>query len=190
MSDRQALILICSVYSASAPSRRKRSKRQIEDEVRDQHGGSWKRYLEQEWREDKRSTPDHELHLLHERWFSATVADWVSKMSSVDQSYTLFRHAVADQLRWFLFEDYIQCNILDIPTEGYFAAWADLSYTIETAAQLTLIGNLGDLTTFQESHVLFRNSGNVQASLNMEAFATLSFNVGQVELIGMYFTVK
>lgn len=53
--------------------------------------------------------------------------------------------------------------------------WPDLDVNIETSALLTLIGNLGDLSSFGESHVLFRNSGSVKASLNLEALITLQF---------------
>lgn len=86
----------------------------------------WKRYLEYKWRKDKSSTPEHELHLLYKRWFWADLADWLSIMFAIDQDYTLFCHTVNQQLRWFLFQDSVQCTLFDIPTEAYFAAWADL----------------------------------------------------------------
>lgn len=133
---------------------------------------------------DKRSTPDHELHLLHERWFSATVADWLAKQRNIDFDYEAVRHTVDQQLRWYFFRDSISCTLAGIPTKAYFAAWADLNVNIQTSGVLTLIGDLGDLSTFQESHILFRNSGTVKASLNFEAFASLQFTTGQVELVG------
>jgi chitinase len=148
------------------------------------HGGSFKSYIDHEWRLDKRSTPEHELHQLHERWFSASLADWIAKMRQVDLNYDLVRHTVNEQFRWYLFRDTIQCTLAGIPTKAYFASWADLNINIETAAILTLIGNLGDLSTFQESHVLFRNKGLVKASLNFEALATLQFATGPIELVG------
>jgi chitinase len=172
---------------AAAPKHRRKSKREIEDLaqiVKREHGGSWKRYMEHEWLEDKRSTPEHELHLLHARWFSADLADWLSKMYTIDQDYTLFRHSINQQLRWFLFEDSITCTLFNILADAYFAAWADLNVDIDTSAQLTLIGNLGDLSSFQESHLLVRNSGSVKASLNIEALGTLKFTTGQIELVG------
>jgi chitinase len=173
--------------SAASPKHRRKSKRDMEDlseVVKREHGGSWKRYVEHEWLEDKRSTPEHELHLLHERWFSADLADWLSKMYTIDHDYKLFRHSIDQQLRWFLFEDSITCTLFGIPAEAYFAAWADLNILIDTSAQLTLIGNLGDLSSFQESHLLVRNSGSVKASLNIEALGTLKFTTGQIELVG------
>jgi len=43
---------------------------------------------------------------------------------------------------------------------------------------------LGNWESFSESHILFRNSGDIKASFNFDALATLSFNTGQVELFG------
>jgi chitinase len=170
-----------------------KSKREMNDLaeiVRRDHNGSWKRYMEYEWQEDKRSTPDHELHLLHERWFSSDLADWLSKLLTIDDEYTLFRHNINQQMRWLLFEDSIECTLFGIPAEAYFAAWADLDINIATTAQLTLIGNLGDLSSFDESHILVRNSGSVKTSLNIEALATLKFTTGQIKLVGMSWGIQ
>ena len=46
-------------------------------------------------------------------------------------------------------------------------------------------GNLGDLSSFQESHLLFRNKGSITSTLNMEALAQLSFSTGDTELFGL-----
>jgi chitinase len=162
----------------------RKSKREIQETVDREHSGSYKSYLDHQWRLDRRSTPEHELHLLHKRWFSQTLADWLSNFRKIDIEYDLIRHTVNEQFRWYLFRDSIQCTLAGIPTQAYFAAWADLNINIETAGVLSLIGNLADLSTFQESHVLFRNKGSVKASLNLEAFAELQFSTGTVELVG------
>lgn len=48
-----------------------------------------------------------------------------------------------------------------------------------------LQGHLNDLTSWNQSHVLFRNKGSIQAGLHMEAQATVRFSTGSVELFGM-----
>ncbi|KAK2037093.1 hypothetical protein LZ31DRAFT_600779 [Colletotrichum somersetense] len=152
-----------SNFVAAAPTKVKRSAEQIEEEVHRDHGGNYKQYLYHMWSVDKRSTPQHKLHDLHARWFSK----------------------VNEQFRWNIYEESITCNIKGIDTTGYFTAWADLNVNIETSALLTLIGNMGDLSSLEESHVLFRNSGSVKTSLNLEAFVQLQSQTGRVELFGL-----
>ncbi|GKT50966.1 mutanase Pc12g07500 [Colletotrichum spaethianum] len=172
---------------AAAPTKLKRSKRQIEEEVHRDHNGSYKKYMYHLWSIDKRSTSQDELHELHARWFSKSgaIKDWIDRFSKVDAEYELVRHRVNEQIRWNLYDESIACKIKGVDTVGYFKAWADLNVNIETSALVTLIGNMGDLSTFDESHVLFRNSGSVKASLNVEALVTLHFLTGQIELFGL-----
>jgi chitinase len=111
------------------------------------------------------------------------VADWWAKQRWVDVQYDLVRHSVGESFRWWLVRENFKCSFQGIPTEAYFAAWADLNVYAETTGILSLIGDLGNLGSFQESHVLVRNKGNVKASLNFEAFANMKFNSGTMELI-------
>jgi chitinase len=177
-----------STIVAAAPSstRRKRSAADIHREVKRDHGGSYKRYLDHLWQEDKQYTPAHELHELHARWFSGQAADWISKMRGVDVQYNLVRHRVDETVRWILVDESVQCDWDNgVTATGRFRAWADLSVNIETSAMLTLIGNLGDLSSFDQSHVFFRNKGSVKASFNLDALATASFMTGPMELFGL-----
>lgn len=172
---------------AAAPTKSKRSKREIEQEVHNNHNGSYKEYMYHLWQADKRSTPPHELHELHSRWFSKSgdIKDWIDRLRNVDTDYDLVRHRVNEQVRWNLYDESVACNINGIDTTGYFSAWADLNVNIETSTLLTLIGNLGDLSSFDQSHVLFRNSGSVKTSFNLEALITLQFLTGEIELFGL-----
>ncbi|KAK4097654.1 glycoside hydrolase family 18 protein [Parathielavia hyrcaniae] len=176
-----------STIVAAAPSkRRKRSLDEIHSEVKRDHGGSYKRYLNHLWEEDKRLTPAHELHELHARWFSGEVADWIAKMRGVNVEYNLVRHRVDQTMRWDLVDESVQCDFDNgVSATGRFKAWTDLSVNIETSAMLTLIGNLGDLSSFDQSHILFRNRGSVKASFNLDALATVSFMTGTMELFGL-----
>jgi chitinase len=172
---------------AAAPTRkRKRSLSDIRAEVKRDHGGSYKRYLDHLWQEDKRETPAHELHELHARWFSGSVADWITKMGDIDANYDLVRHRVDETVRWTLVDETVQCGFDNgVTAAGRFRAWADLIVNVETSAMVSLIGNLGDLSSFDESHVLFRNRGSVKASFNLDALATVSFMTGPMELFGL-----
>lgn len=54
-----------------------------------------------------------------------------------------------------------------------------------TILTFTLQGHLNDLSSFEQSHILFRNKGSIQAGLHMEAQATVRFSTGSIELFGM-----
>jgi len=69
-------------------------RREAEIEVERDHGGSWEKYLDHRWRVERRATPDDELHLLHKKWFSATLGEWVQALRYVDVQKDLIRHSV------------------------------------------------------------------------------------------------
>lgn len=114
-------------------------KREIKMEVDNVHGGSWKRYLHHTFKEEQRRTPDHELHILHKKWFSATLSDWLAGQYDVDEDYELARLTYKDQFTYYLFNEQFKCTYKGLPVNAYFAAWADLSIDIETSSTLTLI---------------------------------------------------
>jgi len=145
------------------------------------HSASWERYLDHTWRVERRSTPEHEMDELHKRWFSVAVADWVNRQKQVDLDYDLVRHGVHENVRLILFEQEKECPGVDV----YAKIWADLNINVETAAVVTLIGDLTDLASFEQSHATFRNKGDIEVSLNFQADAELRFSTGTKELFGM-----
>ncbi|KAM7204861.1 family 18 glycosyl hydrolase [Rhypophila sp. PSN 637] len=161
-------------------------KREQQVEVERDHGGSWESYLDHKWRLDRRSTPEHQLHELHERWFSSALGDWLNAMQHVDESYEVFKRSISDNVEWTLFEWGPKiCQLGGYPTEMYLKMWAEIDYEVEAVAMLNLIGDFGDLNSWKESHVHFRTKGDVEASLNVLAFAKISFNSDEIELFGM-----
>lgn len=44
---------------------------------------------------------------------------------------------------------------------------------------------MGDLNSFQESHLLFWNKGSIVATLSFEALGQVSFSTGSAELFGL-----
>lgn len=149
-------------------------------EVDSDHGGSWESYLEHRWRTEKRSTPEHEKHLLHERWFSLALVDWINKQKDVDIDYDLVRHSVRETFVWNLFRDSKSCPNLDASAH----IWTELTVNVDTSAVISLIGDLSNLKSFDQSHATFRNKGDVEASFNFVANAELRFSTGPAELAG------
>ncbi|KAK0710667.1 hypothetical protein B0H67DRAFT_516214 [Lasiosphaeris hirsuta] len=160
-------------------------KREQQVEVDRYHGGSWESYLDHRWSVERRSTPEHELHELHERWFSSTLADWLNAMEHVDESYEVFKRSISDTVTWTIFEWARVCQFNGFPTQMYLKMWAEIDYEVEAVAMLNLIGDFGDLNSWKESHMHFRTKGDVEASLNFLAFAKISFNSDEIELFGM-----
>ncbi|KAI3338994.1 carbohydrate-binding module family 18 [Ustulina deusta] len=159
-------------------------KRDVELRVRHEYGGNWKRYAHDVFHEDRHNTPEEELHLLRKRWFSADLKMWFDKQLDVNEQWTAATHMVQDDFRVYFSDDRIDCSFGGLPVQGYFAAYADLNVNVQTSAQLTLIGKLNNLQSFQESHLLARSKGNIDAMLVFDAFGKVSFSTGRLEIFG------
>ncbi|KAK3338506.1 hypothetical protein B0H65DRAFT_446351 [Neurospora tetraspora] len=179
-------------------------KREMQEEVDRNHEGSWPDFLDHKFSLDRRSTPEHELHELHARWFSYDLARWMDRFSKVDETFEVASYSVNDRVRWNLFSWTQICELMGIPTEMYMKVWADLDINVETTAELNLIvlalvwtsanldylrthqqGDFGDMSSWRESHMLFRSKGEIKTTLNLWAFARMAFNSDEVELFGL-----
>ncbi|ETS76426.1 hypothetical protein PFICI_11813 [Pestalotiopsis fici W106-1] len=171
------------------PVKRDNVRRSMEAEVERDFGGSWVRYTNHRYRKERRETPEHEMEHFNKRYHGGSAATWRNAMAILnneefEQEITSPVHHVKETFPFYLFNENLQCTLGGIPFDAYFTVWADLHVDIQTSAQLTLIGRLNDLSSFKESHVLFRNRGSVQAGLHMQALAQLRFSTGPLELFG------
>ena len=130
----------------AAPGTTPTRKREIITEVETLHGGSWKRYLHHTFKEEQRRTPDHELHILHKRWFSANLADWLTGQYDIDEEYELARLTYKDTFTYYLFNENLKCTFQGLPVNAYFAAWTQLGIDVETSATLTLLVSGGSVS--------------------------------------------
>lgn len=126
-----------------------KNKRDIEIEVQRKHGGSWKRYVDHIYRQEKRETPSHLLHEFRKRWTDPSITLWLKFMEALnelefDKEVDLASHHITKQFPFYLFNENLQCTLLGIPYTAYFTVWADLHVDIETSAQLTLIVSCND----------------------------------------------
>lgn len=169
--------------STAAPAK---SKRQIQDEVDVDHGGDWHSFLDHHWNLQRRATPDHKLHILHERWFSIELDDWIQRMRHVEVEYTALRHSIRDTYVVPLFDEEKVCQIGPVTQTLRAKLTASMNINIETSAQLTIMGNLGDLSSFKQSHMTLRNKGSLSVLVDFQAFAELRFGSLNNELAGMF----
>jgi chitinase len=170
-------------YWSDIVAARPGSKRKRDIEIETHFDGDHKEWLEAQWHIEKRSVP---LEDLHKRWWSGNVREWLDRQKKVSLQYTGVRHRVADTITVPIYEQDLRCPAFG--TDGFddlfFKCWAELHVDISASAGVTLIGNLGDLTSFEESHAWFRSTGAIDATLNFQAKAALSFHTGPVELFG------
>ncbi|KAF2733512.1 hypothetical protein EJ04DRAFT_468282 [Polyplosphaeria fusca] len=159
-----------------------KAKRDLEVEVK--FGGDHKAWLEHTWHREKRSLDKDELH---KRWWSGNVKEWWDRQREIDVDYTGIRHQVRDTFTVKIFDQDLKCpQFPEWVDDLYFRSWAKLTVDIQTAAGVTVIGNLGNLKSFDESSAWFHTSGSIDASLNFEAMGKMSFHTGQVELFGAH----
>lgn len=164
----------------AAPGNQKQ-KRQQEREVKEEHGGDYKSWIEHTWHKEKRSMDMEELHA---RWFSGEVYEWFTIQKKVSMDINVLSHELNDKIRWYLFKQNLDCKPYGID-EMFFEAYADLNIHANLATGLTLIGTLGNLQDFSQHAVWFRSAGKVDVELVFRAFAKMSFHTGQVELFGV-----
>ncbi|OTA84778.1 glycoside hydrolase family 18 protein [Hypoxylon sp. CO27-5] len=161
-------------------------KRDMHAEVKREHAGDWHSYLDRRFARERRETSEEELHLLHERWLSIVLDDWYNRMRDVDYDVDVLRHSIQDSFVFTLFDETKVCQIATGVTQTVHAKLeAILSVLIETTAQLTLIGRMGDLTSFKQSHLTFRNKGVIVGTFDFEAYAELRFGTLQKEIVGL-----
>jgi len=158
----------------------------IKREIHEDHGGDWTSWLDHTYHMERRATPDHELHKLHERWFSITLDNWITKMKDVETNHTLLRHEVNDIYEYTLFNERRDCQLTPgVPTTLSAKLKVATNIKMQTSAQLTLIGSLGDLSSFKQSHVTLRNKGFITVLLDFEAFGQLRFGSLENEILNV-----
>ncbi|KAL2757510.1 glycoside hydrolase family 18 protein [Sodiomyces alcalophilus JCM 7366] len=162
----------------AAPPDRKRS---VKREVQREHGGNWKRYVDHQFRKERRETPDDQLHEFEKRWFALALEDWLDRQHDAETDYDLVRHSVNQNFRWTLFDQDISCPRLDAHAE----LWASLNVNVETAAVATFIGSITNIANLQHTYVTFRNSGDVKFTFHFDANAELRFTTGPTEVVGI-----
>ncbi|KAK4118089.1 glycoside hydrolase family 18 protein [Parathielavia appendiculata] len=170
---------------AASPNE-KRSMEDLEHIVKRDHDGDWKRYLDHSYRMDRRNTPPEELHLLHERWYSANLIDWIAKMRNVQMNVDVLDQRVRKSFIYTILHERRDCMLNDF-TQLILEAdiHARITADVQTSGVLTLIGDLNDMSSFRHSYVNFRNKGEIKASLVFAAHGELRIPYMEETLLGI-----
>ena len=107
-------------------------------------------------------------------------------MREVELHYTALRHKIKDVFFIPLFDETKVCQIGPVTQTLHAKLTASMNIDIQTSAQLTIMGNLGDLSSFRESHLTLRNMGFVTVLVDFQAYAELRFGSLNNELAGMW----
>ena len=166
-----------NVVAAAADGKKKRkSKRTLADV-----GGSHKRWLEEEFRDDLHfgglSTEE-----LHARWFGSAVLDWLRKMLKPEISKK-FTHDLDETYTAKIVEARWHCPGHD----GFLLAQALANIKVSTSFGFTLITKLSLPIDLSQSYLTFSNKGDITATFTLEAFINFFYDTKEIQLLDLPF---
>ncbi|KAG8353315.1 hypothetical protein FVEN_g8694 [Fusarium venenatum] len=157
-------------------SLKRHAKRNLEDV-----GGSHRRWLEEEWRDDKHFGSLNKEE-LHKRWFGHDVLDWLKQLVSGKNSGLGAgrSHKYNDEFTLSIVDQRFTCP--DINVDGKLEVSAQTEVDLETSYGFTLIATLGGKSGIEisDSYLYFRNKGEVRAKFVVDATVTARFDTEDV----------
>lgn len=159
-----------------ASKRRKRSLEEV--------GGSHKRWLEEEWREDAHfgglTTRE-----LHERWFGSDVVSWLKGLFNGDIKPE-FTHNIDTTFTAKLIEEkWGPCKVSGVDVEANLLVQALANVKVATSFGITIITKLSLPLDLSQSYLHFKNKGDVSAVFSLDAVGKAVFGTGDIELFGL-----
>lgn len=149
--------------------------------------------MDYEWRTERRNTPDDQLHVLHKKWFSQELEDWITRQRKITYETSLLSHGIHDQYIIDLINVKNECPLEWLPegVEDDIGAVisATLNMDVQTSALLTMKGDMAHIQDLQ-SYLTFRNKGEIKASLTFDAWAELRFPDWEKTLFGEFFSLR
>ncbi|KAK3390167.1 glycosyl hydrolases family 18 protein-like protein [Podospora didyma] len=156
---------------AAAAKHKKKRKRSL-----DEFGGSHKRWLEEEWRDDQHFG-GLAMEELHKRWFGSDILAWINRMLQPTVTKT-FRHKYEEVFRLNFIEERWTCPGRD----GHVLARADTRVNIETSFGFTLIAK--QLFPLEiDSFLVFNNKGEVVCTFTIDVLAQFRYDTGERNLL-------
>lgn len=156
-----------------AADHRKVRKRSLVDA-----GGSHRRWLEEEWRDD--------LHFgalskeeLHKRWFGSDIIDWLRGLVNGVSGGLSVSHTYSEDFVLKIIDQRLQCpNFaarLDVHAETHVDIDVDYGFTL-----IATLGGDNGLIDLSRSYLYFRSKGEVVAKFVVDAAFTAMFDTGDV----------
>ncbi|KFX92564.1 hypothetical protein V490_05317 [Pseudogymnoascus sp. VKM F-3557] len=151
----------------------------------DEVGGNHRRWLEEEWRDDKHFGGLSHRE-LHERWFGADIISWLQGLFNPNIK-PQFTHNLQQSVIVKLIDEKFTCGAAPNTVAGSLLAQAEAKIDVHTSFGLTIICTLGTPIDLSQSYLYFKNNGEVSATFTLDAVVTAHFGTGDITLIDIPF---
>ncbi|KPM42249.1 hypothetical protein AK830_g4355 [Neonectria ditissima] len=179
-----------TIVDKAADAKKRSLKRSVKRTLQDV-GGSHKRWLEEEWRDDVHRG-DLSMEDMHKRWFGETALDWLKAIFTGVTNTMELEHSYSEEFVLSIVDQKLTCPNLDAKLEVY----AEMSVDADVNYGFTLIGKLGGKygIDISDSYLYYRTGGEVNAKFVVDAAVTAHFDTGDVlmfsaDTFGAAFTV-
>ncbi|EMD68575.1 glycoside hydrolase family 18 protein [Bipolaris sorokiniana ND90Pr] len=158
------------VNKTASSKRRKRSLEEV--------GGSHKRWLEEEWRDDAHFGGLSKEE-LHKRWFGSDIIDWLKGIINGVSGGIDLSHTYSDDFILKIIDQRLTCpNVaakLEVKAECHVDVDVNYGFTL-----VATLGNPGTLIDLSDSFLYFRTKGEVDATFVIDAAVTAMFDTGDI----------
>ncbi|KAH7124946.1 hypothetical protein B0J13DRAFT_646964 [Dactylonectria estremocensis] len=179
-----------TIVDKAADAKKRSLKRSVKRTLQDV-GGSYKRWLEEEWRDDVHRR-DLSTEDMHKRWFGETALDWLKAIFTGVTNIGKQQHSYSEEFVLSIVDQKLTCPNMDAKLEVY----AEMSVDADVNYGFTLIGKLGGTygIDISDSYLYYRTGGEVNAKFVVDAAVTAHFDTGDVlmfsaDTFGAAFTV-
>lgn len=163
-----------------AASKRK-AKRSLADV-----GGSHKRWLEEEYRNDAHLSDLSERE-LRERWFGDDVIAWLKGLLNLNIQ-PKFTHDYSDSVTAIIIKDDWTCKPNEYTTlSTSLNAKAVANIKVSSSFGMTLVFNLAENLDLSNSYLYLKTMGEVNAVFSIDALAKASFDSGEFSIATLPF---
>ncbi|KAI4667567.1 uncharacterized protein J4E79_002256 [Alternaria viburni] len=151
----------------------KHRKRRLEDV-----GGSHRRWLEEEWRDDTHFGA-LSIEELHKRWFGSDVVDWLKGIINGVSGGLDLGHTYSDDFILKIIDQKLTCpNMaakLEVKAECHVDVDVNYGFTL-----VATLGKPGSFIDLSDSFLYFRTKGEVDAKFVIDAAVTAMFDTGDI----------
>ncbi|KAH7322711.1 glycosyl hydrolases family 18-domain-containing protein [Stachybotrys elegans] len=180
-----------TIVDKAADHKRKLKKRGTPERTLEDVGGSHKRWLEEEWRDDEYGGAISKDE-LHKRWFGETIIDWLKAQLYGVTNPLDHAHKYEEDFTLSIIDQKLTCPNMDAKLEVF----AEMKVEMDINYGLTLIATLGGEygIDISGSYLYYRTAGDVEANFVVDAAVTAHIDTGDVlmfsaDTFGASFTV-
>ncbi|KAL2817250.1 hypothetical protein BDW59DRAFT_166064 [Aspergillus cavernicola] len=147
---------------------KRRRKRSLADT-----GGNYRRWLEEEWRDDAHYG-GLSREELHKRWFGSDIVDWLKGLINGVSGGLDIGHSFEEDFILQIIDQRLSCPNVEAKLDVH----AETHVGVDVYYGFTLIATLGSPIDFSNSYLYFRSKGEVTAKFVVDASVTALFDTG------------